>query len=182
MSSKVFCIGFHKTGTKSIGHALTILGYRVLGLTAAMDPDISQTALHIAKQKITEYDAFQDNPWPILYKELDNLCPDSKFILTLRNEHGWMNSVISHFGKKSTPMREWIYGAGDPEGNEEIYLRRYQQHNVEVMQYFRNRPHDLLVLPLDNFSWDPLCQFLNKPVPTTPFPRLNTRNNRMSTR
>ena len=28
---KIFCIGFHKTGTKSLGLALGILGYKVTG-------------------------------------------------------------------------------------------------------------------------------------------------------
>ena len=35
---KVFCVGFHKTGTKSLGAALTALGYRVIGPSGARDP------------------------------------------------------------------------------------------------------------------------------------------------
>ncbi|MYB38984.1 MAG: hypothetical protein F4Y26_16695 [Gammaproteobacteria bacterium] len=41
---KVFEIGFDKTGTKSLGAALGILGYRVCGPVGAKDPDIAPKA------------------------------------------------------------------------------------------------------------------------------------------
>lgn len=43
--SKIFCIGFHKTGTKSLGTALDILGYRVCGPVGVKDPDIAKNVL-----------------------------------------------------------------------------------------------------------------------------------------
>lgn len=45
-------------------------------------------------------------------------------------------------------MRKWIYGAGSPLGNEAIYIRRFEAHNAEVLEYFRRRPNDLLVMRL----------------------------------
>ena len=33
-------------------------------------------------------------------------------------------------------------------GNEDVYIARYERHNREVMEYFANRPGDLLVLDL----------------------------------
>ena len=38
---KVFCVGFHKTGTKSLGAALATLGYRVAGPRGTLDPQIA---------------------------------------------------------------------------------------------------------------------------------------------
>lgn len=41
MKSKVFCIGFHKTGTTSLELALIRLGYRVTGSFGTKDPHIA---------------------------------------------------------------------------------------------------------------------------------------------
>ena len=80
--AKVFCIGFHKTGTTSLELALKKLGYRVTGSFGTKDPDIAEKVHEMAYAMVPEYDAFEDNPWPILYRELDERFPGSKFILT----------------------------------------------------------------------------------------------------
>ena len=64
---KVFCVGFHKTGTKSLGAALATLGYRVAGPRGTLDPQIATNALPLALRLAGDFDAFQDNPWPILF-------------------------------------------------------------------------------------------------------------------
>ena len=46
-------------------------------------------------------------------------------------------------------MRKWVYGVGFPQGNEDIYLERYKFHNEDVLNYFKDRPGDLLVVPKD---------------------------------
>jgi hypothetical protein len=129
---KVFCIGFHKTGTKSLAEALTLLGYRVTGPNGTKDPDIAKNVNDMAYRLVEQYDAFQDNPWPIIYQALDQHYPNSKFILTMRPTDPWVDSVVRYFGANSTPMRQWIYGAGSPLGNEDIYIRRYEKHNDNV--------------------------------------------------
>ena len=170
---KVFCIGFHKTGTKSLGHALKRLGYRVAGPVGARNPRIAQQAVAIALALATDFDAFNDNPWPMLYKTLDATFPDSRFILTMRDEKRWMRSMVDYFGTKDTPMRRWIYGAGTPRGNEATYLARYRRHNAEVLAYFAGRD-DFLVLDLERGQgWAELCAFLGAAVPEHPFPHLN---------
>lgn len=176
MKAKVFCIGFHKTGTSSLAKALEELGYRVTGPNGVRRPRIAKVALKLAEKLVPEYDAFQDNPWPIIYKEMDARYPGSKFILVVREPQSWLRSQVSYFGKKSSPMRQWIYGenAGCPEGNEEIYLARYNRHNAEVQEYFKDRPDDLLVMSLSSGDgWEKLCKFLGYPVPDRPFPHVN---------
>lgn len=176
---KIFGIGFHKTGTKSLGKALSILGYKVCGPVGTRDSEIASSAISIALQKAELYDAFQDNPWPILYKELDHHFPNSKFILTICPDKEWIERTTRYFGEKSTPMRKWIYGKGSPLGNEALYLDRFRRHNIEVQQYFSKRPDDLLVFPLTQTpGWDILCRFLNKPIPASaPFPHENKGRN-----
>ncbi len=176
MKPKVFCIGAHKTGTTSLEVALTKLGYRVQGSFGTKDPDIAEKVHEMAYAMAEDYDAFEDNPWPILFKELDQRFPGSKFILTRRPPDAWIRSMVKDFATTETPMRRWIYGetAGCPEGNEDIYVERYERHNREVLEYFRDRPDDLLVFELPKGDgWEKLCAFLGHDVPDEPFPHAN---------
>lgn len=181
-SPKVFGIGFHKTGTTSLGEALRLLGYRVTGPNGVhrrgMDHEM---AWAIARELLREYDAFQDNPWAMLYRELDREAPGSRFVLTIRPEDAWLASVRSHFGSRSTPMREWIYGAGfgSPIGNEDRYLERFRRHNREVLEHFADRPHDLLVMDVTRGDgWELLCPFLGRAAPPGGFPHSNSASAR----
>lgn len=169
---KIFCIGFHKTGTTSIGRALEILGYKVTGPNLVDDEEISVNALPFALNTVPYYDAFQDNPWPLLYKELDQNFENSIFILTIRDEKSWIKSALGQFSGSETPMRRWIYGVGDPTGNEQIFIDRYNKHNAEVIEYFNGR--ELLVLNFfEGDGWYKLCNFLGKQIPDVDFPHLN---------
>ena len=176
MKPKVFCIGFHKTGTTTLEVALKKLGYRVTGSFGTKDPGIAGKVHEMAYEMVEKYDAFEDNPWPILYKELDARFAGSKFILTRRPAEAWIRSQVKDFASTETPMRRWIYGenAGCPEGNEDTYVARYERHNREVLDYFKDRPDDLLVfdLPADA-GWDKLCVFLGQDIPDEPFPHAN---------
>lgn len=174
--TKVFCVGFQKTGTTSMGAALEILGYRVTGGNWARDPEVSRVALQRALETAPLYDAFQDNPWPLLYKEMDKAFPGSKFIMTIRPPEQWLKSAVKGFGTGTSPVREWIYGegAGSPVGNERVWLDRYERHNREVLEYFANRPGDFMIMDLAaGDGWEKLCGFLGMPVPKVPFPHAN---------
>jgi len=174
---KVFCIGFHKTGTTSMKTALRILGYRVTGPDHVNDRDIARTLHEVTAALSDRYDAFQDNPWPLVYREMDARHPGSKFILTLRDEDRWYASSRNHFRGRKTPMRKLIYGpdAGGPKDNEELYKARMRRHNEEVRDYFRDRPDDLLEIDITrgDARWEPICTFLELPVPDRPFPFAN---------
>jgi hypothetical protein len=182
---KIFGIGFHKTATTSLAAALTQLGYRVTGPNWRKNPKIAEEVHSLAFDCVPKFDAFQDNPWPLLYRELDARFPGSKFVLTLRPASRWIPSVVEHFGGTSTPMREWIYGAGcgDPTGREDLYVERYERHNREVMAYFADRPSDLLVLRItEGDGWEKLCPFLGLPVAEGPFPKTNSSRDRKGLR
>ena len=170
---KVFCIGFHRTGTKSLAAALETLGYRVTGPNGARDPAIEQRALPLALALAAEFDALNDNPTPMLYKELDTAFPSSRFILTKRPTDAWLASAVRYFGAEETPMREWIYGHGSPLGFEAAYRTRYESHTADVVSHFRDRS-DLLVLDFEaGDGWPELCAFLGEDIPETPFPHIN---------
>lgn len=172
---KVFGIGFQKTATSSLAAALYILGYNVTGYFGSNDPNIQENVYDTAYQLADRYDAAQDTPWPVLFKELDARYPHSKFILTIRESDKWVKSVVKHFKKHRIPSHEWIYGVPMAKGYEDAYVQRYEAHNLEVLEYFKDRPDDLLVIDITKGAgWREICPFLEKPIPPVNFPLQNT--------
>lgn len=177
---KVFCIGFQKTGTSSLAKALGILGYSVGGyydfrhlakkenLTEA---ELIKAAIETAKR----YDAVQDTPYPPYFRELDKAFPGSKFILVTRDPEQWLKSAVTDFANYENQIHQVIYGVPYPIGHEDAFVERFSRHNREVVEYFADRPDDLLVMDLSKVGWEPVCQFLGKPVPDVPWPVANTK-------
>jgi hypothetical protein len=168
--TKIFCIGFHKTGTSSMGKLFRRLGYAAQGSYKTRDAEF---VARLARRELAELfgiangaQAFHDNPWPVFYRELDQRFPDSRFILTLRDPASWIRSAVNHFGKQDdplSPMRQLIYGAPTPVGNEDVYVERFRRHNEEVKDYFAGRPQDLLAIDLsEGDALDPICDFLGR--------------------
>ena len=91
-----------------MGRALDHLGFKVCGAVGLKEPNIPENIQRIAFEQVHKYDAFQDNPWPILFRELDESFPGSKFIMTRRNSDSWIKSVVKHFGSTPHPMQQWI--------------------------------------------------------------------------
>jgi hypothetical protein len=49
---------------------------------------------------------------------------------------------------------------------------RYRRHNAEVLEHFKDRPNDLLVMDMSRGAgWYELCGFLRKPIPDGRYPR-----------
>lgn len=172
---KIFCIGFQKTGTTSLGRALQVLGYNVCGPVGVTNPQFGKRAKEWAMARLPYYDAFQDNPWPLLYKDLDLLCPGSKFILTTRNPRSWIRSMNKYFGDYEAAAEVWLYGEGiTPRRHPRACVKRYKQHNEEVRRYFADRPDDLLEMDFGKgHGWEELCAFLGHRIPASEFPRSN---------
>ena len=173
-STKIFCVGFQKTGTTSLGAALEILGYKVCGVRYDLIPAIKENNWTHIDEVISQHDAFKDNPWPVIYKSLDEKYPGSKFILTIRDEPAWIKSLVNHFGTTPSVMQDFIYEKEYPKGNEELYIDVYRKHNQDVKTYFEKRPGDLLIIDLTHEKkWDRICHFLSIPIPGSDFPHEN---------
>ena len=177
---RVICIGWHKTGTTTIGLALLKLGYSVLGCRLDTVHALRRGELESVLALTDEFDAVQDVPWAALFEELDRRHPGSKFILTIRDEASWLASASRHFGDTDIRLHEWLYGVGVLEGNEDVYLERYRAHVREVREYFADRPDDLLVMDFQGGDgWSKLCEFLGDPIPKQPFPHENIAPDRL---
>lgn len=176
-NNKVIGIGFHKTGTSTLNVALSKLGYNVLGARIDLAERLIRNEIDSILELTESYDAFEDNPWPLIFKDLDKKYPNSKFILTIRDEEKWLSSIVNHFGSTNTSMREFIYGVGHPAGNEDIYLKRYQKHNKDVLEYFKDRKSDLLIIDWSKIEgWNELCEFIGEPILNEPLPHANKGN------
>lgn len=180
---KVFGIGMHKTSTTSLASALYLLGYSVGGYFDTgqfrTEAEIHEFAFRFASER----DALQDVPWSVLYREVDERFPGSKFILTLRDPDRWVQSVVAHFGSKHIPTHEYIYGVKRAVGNEQVMLDYFHRHRAEVEDYFAERPDDLLVMDITTGDgWEVLCPFLGLSIPAFDFPRQNQAGGLQSSR
>ena len=182
---KVFLIGFHKTGTSSMGKAFQILGYRVCGsLKEGFDYELQNMSPSVyifskAETLLPHYDCFQDTPWFMFYRELYKKYPDAYFILTIRPEDEWIKSVIDHFGNRNnSPYHKWIYGYMDPHDHEEAYLERYRLHNQNVISFFTNNSNFIKISLKEDNKWNKICQHLGVPQPNLRFPCVNTSGSR----
>jgi hypothetical protein len=176
MTGKIIGIGFQKTGTSTLREALKILGYRVKDTTPRALIPILRGNYNRIRRILAGYDAMEDTPWYMIYKELDHLFPGSKFILTIRDEESWYTSVSKHIGDLRAAHHEWIYGRGKGlvKDHRQNAIDVYRRHNGEVRAYFKDRTDDLLVIDFTKGEkWEPLCRFLNKEVPALPFPHYN---------
>lgn len=196
--SRIFGIGYPKTATSSLAKALAILDYRSVHDPYDLLPRFFPEELknfNYDPAVLDDHDAFTGIVC-LIYKELDQAYPGSRFILTVRDEKKWLKSLRGHLSNKSrttrmdeeTPLRPFVrskFFNGDEwfiEDRAENYRTAVQQHNQEVMEYFKGRD-DLLVMNIEEGDgWDKLCTFLGRSIPDKPFPWKNKRSLRRSLR
>ena len=130
INGKIIGVGFQKTGTSTLREALKILGFKVCDTKPSLLIPILKGNIKKVLKVADSYDALEDNPWPLIYKDLDQHLPGSKFILTIRDEQSWFKSVSNHIKDISSPIHEWIYGYGNgiPRKNKENALKVYNDH------------------------------------------------------
>jgi hypothetical protein len=176
---KVFGIGLSKTGTTSLYAALMRLGIRTLTyrhLEATGLDDWREG--RFATDYLAGAEAATDIPIPTYFRELDELYPGSKFILTERPLVPWLESLGSQFMNRTKEvagfrrdMRFATYGIAG--FNAMRFARIAAEHSESVRAHFAKRPQDLLVLNLfDDQGWPELCDFLGHPIPRSPFPNV----------
>ena len=192
--NKVFGIGLSKTGTTSLALALTRLGIKTIDYPH--DPatlrELEQG--HFRLSVLEQHQAVTDTPVAIYYAQLDKLYPGSKFVLTVRDKEPWLRSVEDHWkfseewAQRHLPFRRFTYFIhaavyGTYAFERERFSFVYDQHVRSVMEYFSNRPEDLLVLDVcRGEGYEKLCPFLGLSVIDEAFPRVNTRHEKTERR
>ncbi len=169
---KIFGVGLPRTGTTSLAVALRKLGVFTLHCAPWMAAGLSNKIYRC--QTTDDYDALVNSPFPLIYKQMDEIYPRSKFILTLRDVDAWLPSSRFLKGDLLPAYRRMYYGLDDY--NEDVYRARFLRHRDEVIKYFSDRHIDFLVFDYsDGAGWDRLCSFLKLPAPNEPFPWANRR-------
>ena len=118
--------------------------------------------------------------------------PDAKVILTLRDSEQWYTSVMNTIWKLSATALPEGKRRGDPEMIERAMMSHeviwngvfggrmddkdhvidcFERHNQEVIDTV---PADQLLVYRPGDGWEPLCEFLEKPVPDSDYPRVNS--------
>ena len=174
---KVFAIGSAKTATTSLGMALKDLGFKHKSYDHYLSNEVYVSGdYETIFCEAEKYESFDDGPWNRgeFYKLLDKRFPKSKFILTIRDSSSWVKSHEKHFSSNSEVLRIqselWINNY-DRKTNIDWYQRRIEQ----VLEYFKDRPGQLLVMNICNGEgWEKLCPFLGLSTPQLPFPSANT--------
>ncbi|CAK8688903.1 unnamed protein product [Clavelina lepadiformis] len=148
-------------------------------------------------------DAVTDIPGNIFWDEIHKAFPEAKIVLTIRDEDKWIDSVENQYSKANKPiffvltffsptfkklgrfgdkLACAIFGSASkaslfkaPTINSLLYKMKFRRHNAHVLQ---NAPKDKLLVFSVSEGWEPLCNFLGTPIPSTSFPRKNVRENR----
>ncbi len=200
--AKVFCIGLNKTGTTSMAKTLNDLGFIVGSqrLAELLLDDWGNRDFRSLINYCYTAQAFQDIPFslPYSFQALDGYFPNSKFILTVRdNSEQWYNSLTQFhakfFGKGKIPtindLKEadyiypgyiyklftWTFNTPEEDPyNKNMLISNYEIYNAVVQDYFKFRPEVFLMINLsESNSYQKLCKFLGKPYHNETFPHEN---------
>lgn len=131
--SKLFGIGYNKTGTTSLEQIFRILGLQVPNQIEQEVRIVRQMWLgnhEPLKEFVARYDAFQDLPFSqgVTFAQVDVLFPRSKFILTVREPEQWYESLC-RFACKA-------YGVSSVDQLTEAYVRDH------VLYLYRGYTYD----------------------------------------
>ena len=169
---KVIGIGLNKTGTKTLGAYLTGWGLR----HRSFDLDAFQLYRSGKISELLElmqgWDSFEDWPWPLIWREVDEKFPEARFVLTVReNPERWYRSLCK-MAVRMGPLSDFeqhIYGFAMPHGHRREHLDFYCAHNQAVLEHFRDRPGKLLkICWADPEAPQMLADFLGKELVEVP--------------
>jgi hypothetical protein len=134
------------------------------------------------------FDGFEsttDYPACSYWRELADYYPDAKVVLTVRDPDSWFDSVSETiFSPRmqgslvGTPVETMMQGVifRHFEGrvtDRDFMTDWFARRNQEVID---SLPADRLLVYSPKQGWEPLCAFLDVPVPEVAFPRVNSRD------
>lgn len=178
---KVICLGLSRTGTTSLSHALSAMGIPTIHFPP-MYRGNKQGGLEFDwKWWFGLYDGFADISALYFYRRLDEMFPNTKFLLTKRDLESWLQSCSVHFDNETSgsedtdQLRLMLYGTVTYD--EHKFRDTYLRHQKAIKEFFANRPDDLLEIDIcGGESMERMCTYLDLPLPDNlSFPRLNSQ-------
>lgn len=152
------------------------------------------------EELLSGYQSIVDFPGCIYYQDLMKTYPDAKVVLTVRDPERWFESASQTifpagpnpiqlitmllklpFSKRTRNLLR-IIKANEKGIFQNVFqgrkkdkafaIERFQQHIAEVKKAV---PAERLLVYEVSQGWEPLCGFLGLPIPSTPFPKVNRR-------
>lgn len=199
MALKVVGTGFGRTGTNSLKQALEKLGlgpchhmYEVRDNERQLPYWQRAAAGELPEwdEVFAEYNACVDWPSARFWREITEHFADAKVVHSMRSEDKWIDSVHATIYPRMQswkemdpcPARDRLEMAsqlivdqtfGGRLDDRDHAIAVYRAHAQEVRDTIA--PERLLIYDVSE-GWEPLCEFLDVPVPASPFPRTNTKS------
>ncbi|OHV86505.1 sulfotransferase family protein [Mesorhizobium sp. ORS 3428] len=189
MTIRVIGAGFGRTGTDSMREALTILGFGPCHHMSEVMAHEEQKRLWraLAKGDAPDWDRLFAGykscvDWPSVHywRELIEVYPQARVILTWRSPESWWES----FAKTILPA---VSDSQDQESlgvaliTKQVFGGRPQDRDHAIAVYEANVEAVLKTVPAERLlvhklgdGWEPLCAHLGVPVPDEPYPNRNT--------
>lgn len=201
MGLKVIGAGFGRTGTLSLKTALEQLGFSPCHHMSEVAKDVSQIDWFLKAANgenvnwddvFSGFEAAVDWPAATYYEELADKYPNAKIILGIRDPDAWYESVRTSIFMIPTSFPRWIRKAV-PSANRfiemiektlwENELNGRFEEKEQTIEVFLERieavkakfPSERLLVHKAADGWEPLCRFLNVPVPEHDYPWVNER-------
>jgi hypothetical protein len=181
---RIFQIGFHKCGTTTLFKLFQKNGIPSVHYDSGFLADSIHNN-HKKNKPLLDFNYrkkvfFSDmeniyNKDCILYipqkyfKDLDREYPNSKFILNIRDKDNWIKSRCKHdngFYLKSISV---ILNKSESEVVE-MWKSEWDTHNLNVINYFKDRPNDLLIFNIEKDRPQKIYKFFK------PYITLNMRH------
>lgn len=196
MSLRVVGAGVGRTGTASLQSALaTLLGEPCYHMREVFSRPEHVGTWHAAARGdavdwpalLSGYAAAVDWPASAYWRELSAAFPDALVLLSVREPERWWDSAdetifptIRDRGAMPEAMLPWHDMVmemlrsrfTDALDDRAACLAAFERHNEDVRAAV---PAERLLEWTASDGWGPICQALGLPVPATPFPRTNTR-------
>ena len=133
------------------------------------------------------YNSAVDWPTAAFWQDLAARYPTAKFIHSTRSAESWYNSfsqtilaVLAAPDKWPEPQRDWlemvhrvvIQRSLGGKTDRDSLIAAFTAQEAAVKAAIA--PENLLIYRAGD-GWEPLCAFLGKPVPSTDYPRSNSR-------
>ncbi|MDG4901172.1 MULTISPECIES: sulfotransferase family protein [unclassified Mesorhizobium] len=189
MTIRVIGTGFGRTGTDSMREALTMLGFGPCHHMSEVMAHAEQKRLWraLAQGAAPDWDRLFAGykscvDWPSVHywRELIEVFPQARVILTWRSPESWWES----FAKTILPA---IIDSQDQESlgvalvTKQVFGGRPQDRAHAIAVYEANIEAVLKTVPAERLlvhklgdGWAPLCAHLGVPVPDEPYPNRNT--------
>lgn len=197
---QVIGLGYPRTGTMSLKHALETLGigpcYHMIEVfRRPEDADFWLAALNANGSKtdwnrvFAGFPSTADCPACYFWQPLWECYPQAKYVLTVRNADDWYDSFLStvyeamqHPERSPDEEHAAVQRMAKKLILDTMFQGRFDDRSFAIDTYERHNQTVIDTLPKDQLltfnvaeGWKPLCDFLEVAVPDEPFPRSNTR-------